>query len=157
MHPASPVAPHQLRHVVGHSSPTLLGLSPQSHPGQQQPQHASHLISVHPGSDAIIQKVGRSSPSSTSSNNNNPTMLNGNMHYLSGPLPPQGLHPHLHHPHHHQTHHQPTQVSVVSHHSGGHHGSQATPGSTSPGAGGPEPTSRPSVIESSQPMIIECT
>ncbi|KXJ81532.1 hypothetical protein RP20_CCG019168 [Aedes albopictus] len=113
-HPASPVAPHQLRHVVvGHGSPpTLLGLSPQS-------QHSQHLIQVHPGSEAIIQKVGKlpssgSSPTSTTTttnnNNNNPTMVNGNVHYLGAP-----------------------------------------PNSTEP------PTSRPSVIESSQPMIIECT
>ncbi|XP_065074052.1 Krueppel homolog 1 isoform X2 [Ochlerotatus camptorhynchus] len=157
MHPASPVAPHQLRHLVGHSSPTLLGMSPPSHPGQQQQQHPSHLIPVHPGSDAIIQKVGKCSPSSTSSNNNNPTMLNGNMHYLSGPLPPQGPHPHLHHPHHHQPHHQQPQISVVSHHSIAHHGPQSTAGPTGSSAGGPDPTSRPSVIESNQPMIIECT
>ncbi|XP_019539840.3 PR domain zinc finger protein 1 isoform X1 [Aedes albopictus] len=148
-HPASPVAPHQLRHVVvGHGSPpTLLGLSPQS-------QHPQHLIQVHPGSEAIIQKVGKlpssgSSPTSTTTtttnNNNNPTMVNGNVHYLGGPQgPPPHLqhHPHLHHPA------PPPPMGVVMGH---HHGASAPPNSTEP------PTSRPSVIESSQPMIIECT
>ncbi|XP_055527716.1 PR domain zinc finger protein 1 isoform X1 [Wyeomyia smithii] len=157
-HPASIGSP-QLRHVADHGSPThLLSMPPQSH-------HPGHLFQGHPGPEAVIQKVGKiqhsstissSSSNNSNNNNNNPNILNGNiingssqMHYLGGPLVPQGPPPPpppqqvLHHVQPSQSVNTGSTVSTVT-----------SNNSTSIGT---EPTSRPSVIESSQPMIIECT
>ncbi|XP_055612155.1 PR domain zinc finger protein 1 isoform X2 [Uranotaenia lowii] len=143
-HPGAPpsVSPAQLRHL-GSPPHMVVGLASSPH---HQPPHLSHpgghhhqmiVHPGHPGSEAVIQKIGKvhhhhhsGTPTSTSTNptttlnNNNPGVLNGNippqqgqqMHYLGGQMPSQ---------------HQQQQA--------------------------PEATTRPTVIESSQPMIIECT
>ncbi|XP_058835093.1 PR domain zinc finger protein 1 [Topomyia yanbarensis] len=162
-HPAAIGSP-QLRHMVGHGSPPLHGLQPQSLPGQP-PIHPGHMFPGHPGSDAIIQKVGKvqhpstvssSSNTTTNNNNNNPSHINGNIinagggqyTYLSaaqGPPPPPPPQQVLHHG-------QSVPASNATN-------TTITPSPTgnSSTSNGSEPTSRPSVIESSQPMIIECT
>ncbi|XP_055631459.1 PR domain zinc finger protein 1 isoform X2 [Toxorhynchites rutilus septentrionalis] len=149
-HPAGMGQP-QLRHGSGHGSPPMLSMPPQPHTGPPPPMHSSHLMQGHLGPEPVIQKVGKiqypSSSHQSNNNNNNPSVLNGNvinggphLQYLGSPFSTQGAPTHQQTPpppppiHHH--HHAPQQPSAVV---------------------GPDPTNRPSVIESNQPMVIECT
>ncbi|EAA11397.4 AGAP006592-PA [Anopheles gambiae str. PEST] len=115
---------------------TAAALSPASH--HQHHQHAGH----HHGTEQVIHKVsagkiqqqqhqGPSPPNS--SNNNSPNSTNHN-------LAPS---PHLHYGGH-----------LVQSGGGGNGTANGGPG---PAQSQHEPANRPSVIESSQPMVIECT
>ncbi|XP_061497857.1 uncharacterized protein LOC1277175 isoform X2 [Anopheles gambiae] len=115
---------------------TAAALSPASH--HQHHQHAGH----HHGTEQVIHKVsagkiqqqqhqGPSPPNS--SNNNSPNSTNHN-------LAPS---PHLHYGGH-----------LVQSGGGGNGTASGGPG---PAQSQHEPANRPSVIESSQPMVIECT
>uniref|UniRef100_A0A182X4H2 SET domain-containing protein n=1 Tax=Anopheles quadriannulatus TaxID=34691 RepID=A0A182X4H2_ANOQN len=117
---------------------TAAALSPASH--HQHHQHAGHH---HHGTEQVIHKVsagkiqqqqqhqGPSPPNS--SNNNSPNSTNHN-------LAPS---PHLHYGGH-----------LVQPGGGGNGTANGGPG---PAQSQHEPANRPSVIESSQPMVIECT
>ncbi|KFB51514.1 zinc finger protein [Anopheles sinensis] len=152
-HPAGDMSPAQLRH---HGSPNGVPPPHQQHHHQQSspggpPSHHPHHLSGHHHPEQVIHKVSagkiHTSAGSNNNNNNNNNTPNSTNHNLP--------------PHHHL------------HYGAAHHGPSATNGTT--GAPTPAPasvtsqqqqqqqqqheptTSRPSVIESSQPMVIECT
>uniref|UniRef100_A0A182J3A8 PR domain zinc finger protein 1 n=1 Tax=Anopheles atroparvus TaxID=41427 RepID=A0A182J3A8_ANOAO len=126
-HPAGDASPPQLRH---HGSPPTAS-APAAGPPHHPHPHAHLLAAHHP--EQVIHKVSAGKIQATAGNsnhnhnNNTPNSTNHN------------LPPHLHY--------------------GGHANGTPAPSVPSTGASQQhEPaTSRPSVIESSQPMVIECT
>lgn len=99
---------------------------------------------------------------SPTSMNNPPHM--GHVIVQSSSSPPSNMPPHQsivmsnsHQKPHHKAPSQPPSTSHLSQHVPGAHYSNTSQGGPNSGNNGPTPPQRASVIESNQPMIIECT